>query len=393
MKVIHICTCDYGGAGLCCLRINDALKKIGIDSKVLVLNKKSKRDDVFKYGYYKWFVWKIINKFFRFMRINFTEYNRVLNLGKQLKTAWSFPISIVDVSSHYLVKQADVVHLHWIGNFVDIPSFFQKVNKPIVWTLHDEFLFCGIRQYADSQLEIPLDKKYYEIKYNSIKKISNFGVVFLSNLMFAKFHNEKIIKDRKMTIINNSVDYSMFKPVNKKESRRMLGIDNNCIVFVFVAASINDQRKGFDLLCETLDRMNIPNAVIVAVGNNNEEVTRKNVISLGPIYSTQQLSVVYSCADYFVMPSQKEAFAQTPLEAMACGLPAIVFPVSGTEELVNINNGVVCDDYTSESLERGIETAMHRNYSSEYIRQNIIDRFSPEVMAEKYVKFYNQILI
>lgn len=41
LKVLHICTTDRGGAGLCCLRIHQALLKQGVDSKVLTLNKYS----------------------------------------------------------------------------------------------------------------------------------------------------------------------------------------------------------------------------------------------------------------------------------------------------------------------------------------------------------------
>ena len=43
------------------------------------------------------------------------------------------------------------------------------------------------------------------------------------------------------------------------------------------------------------------------------------------LYGPRAMSVAYSCADYFVMPSKKEAFAQTPMESMACGVPALVF--------------------------------------------------------------------
>jgi hypothetical protein len=39
---------------------------------------------------------------------------------------------------------------------------------------------------------------------------------------------------------------------------------------------------------------------------------------------------------------------------MACGVPAIVFPVSGTEELIRPQNGVRAAGFTSEDLEVAI---------------------------------------
>lgn len=392
MKVLHICSSDFGGAGLCCLRINDALKIAGIESNVLVLNRKSDRDDVHAFGAFRWFFWRSLNKCIRLLGLGLNDFNRTRKLMKLLHITLSLPISIFDVSKSKLVNEADIIHLHWVGDFVDLPSLSKKVNKPIVWTLHDENLFCGIRHYEEPALNSPLESKYYDIKIKSIKETSNLGIVFLSKMMYDSFHNHEMVKDRPMSIINNSVDFEAFKPLDKQQSRHLLEINNESIVFVFVAVSINEKRKGLDLLSETLQRMNIPNAVILAVGDNKDGIKRKNVISTGAKYSSDELCTAYSCGDYFVMPSKKEAFAQTPLEAMACGLPVVAFPASGTEELINENNGVICDGFTSDSLERGLRTAMNRNYSSEYIRQYIIDNFSPELMAEKYKKFYGEII-
>ena len=99
-----------------------------------------------------------------------------------------------------------------------------------------------------------------------------------------------------------------------------------------------------------------------------------------------------SCADYMAMPSYQEAFSQSPMEAMACGLPVVVFPVSGTAELVNDRNGVICDDFTADALERGIKVLMSRHYDSKEIRQDMIDRYSPQRIAEKYIDLYKELL-
>ena len=55
-------------------------------------------------------------------------------------------------------------------------------------------------------------------------------------------------------------------------------------------------------------------------------------------------------------------------------------------------NGVICDDFTSDALKRGIETLLKREYSAEEIRQDMIDRFSPDSIAEKYRQLYKKIL-
>jgi hypothetical protein len=40
-------------------------------------------------------------------------------------------------------KEADIINLHWVANFIDFQSFFRYNDKPIVWTLHDANPFTG----------------------------------------------------------------------------------------------------------------------------------------------------------------------------------------------------------------------------------------------------------
>lgn len=104
------------------------------------------------------------------------------------------------------------------------------------------------------------------------------------------------------------------------------------------------------------------------------------------------LCEVFSAADFFALPSMQEAFALTPMQAMACGLPVVAFPVSGTPELINEINGVVCSDFTVEALQEGIMTLMSRNYDAATIRQDMVNRFSPIDIAERYCCLYNDLI-
>ena len=70
-------------------------------------------------------------------------------------------------------------------------------------------------------------------------------------------------------------------------------------------------------------------------------------------------------------------------------VPIIAFPVDITGELITEKNGIRCNGFTSEDLEEGIRKAMNTSYDTETIRKDVIDRFSPELIAEKYIKLYN----
>ena len=187
------------------------------------------------------------------------------------------------------------------------------------------------------------------------------------------------------------MDYTLFKPTDRHQARRCYGLDDKDIVFVFVAERIEDTRKGLLVLVEAVAKLANPQIKILAVGKRTTDKDYPQTVAIGPVYDTEKLSAIYSCADYFVMPSLQEAFAQTPLEAMACGTPAIVFPVSGTEELINDVNGVRCDSFTASDLEKGIRRAMEMPFNRNAIRKDVIERYSPDKITKQYLIFYSEI--
>ncbi|MCH3993400.1 MAG: glycosyltransferase [Prevotella sp.] len=398
MKVLHITTKDSGGAGLCCLRIHKALLDQGVDSKVLVLERSS--EDVPEVYTSKKFkiqsiLWKGLNKVLRTFKLDLTSYNKVITLSKKTGVTCSIPTSVYDVSTNSLVQWADLIHLHWVDNFIDYPSFFERVDKPIVWTQHDEGIFNGVYHYFQPKGEkvvSNLEKKFYTIKYNALRSAKSINIVLLSKWMYDHFHNDEMIKGMRVTVINNPVDCKSFSPLERKIARKKMGIPENAVVFSFASQNISNKFKGLSTLSDVLQRMAIPNAMIMAIGDKSGYKEIPLVHAVGLLKGPDELSVAYSCADYFVMPSYKEAFAQSPMESMACGVPAIVFPVSGTDELINSKNGVRAKNFTPQDLEIAIRQAMSTKYDAASIRQDMINRFSPEIIAKRYIEFYDKIL-
>lgn len=395
LKVLHICTSDIGGAGLCCLRIHRSLVKEGVDSKVLMLRTSHIKDEgvfVYKKGRIKDLLWRLCNKIIRLCGLEITDYNKSINLTKKVKIFTTLPVSIFDLTKNSLVTDADIIHLHWIDNFIDYPSFLAKVNKPIVWTQHDEGLFSGIYHFVDGKkFENSIEKKYYRIKFDAVQSAKNIGIVLLSKSMYDRFHTDPMISGKMITVINNPVDCSSFHPINKAEARKIMGIPEEALVFSFAAGKIADPWKGLSCLSKALQEMNIHDTWIMAIGGTNGYGNLPLVHTTGPLSGPEAMSIAYSCADYFVMPSKKEAFAQTPIESMACGVPAIVFPVSGTEELINDINGVRANGFAIADLKQAISTAMEHKYDSYLIRQDMINRFSPAHIAKEYMSFYKEI--
>lgn len=392
MKILHISTSDNGGAGLCCIRIHNSLLNANIDSKVLVLEKSEECNEVYEYGWFRLKCWKAINKILRYTGLMVTDYNRTIQLSHKTGKYCTLPTSIIKLHNHPLVKEADIIHLHWVDRFLDYPSFFTKVKKPIIWTLHDENLFYGIAHYESDLTNDKLENKYRDLKSKLLSNKSNITIVFLSEFMKDKFSSHEIIKDKRSVIINNSVNYKVFTPKDKNICRNKWNIPSDNIVFVFVAADLTDKRKGFSILVEAVSKFKNPKITILAVGAQKDSKDYPFVIKTGLLKKTDELSEAYSCGDFFIMPSKQEAFAQTPIEAMSCGIPAIVFPVSGTKELINENNGIICDGFTVNDLYNAMVKAINSKYNSKEIIKDTINRFSPETIAHQYIDLYKSLI-
>ena len=93
-----------------------------------------------------------------------------------------------------------------------------------------------------------------------------------------------------------------------------------------------------------------------------------------------------------MLSSFEESFGQTPLEAMACGVPVIAFPCGVTKELINEANGVRCKNFTVGALVEGIQVAMSRQYDGEAIRKDVAERFSYDRIGRQYLELYRNIL-
>lgn len=410
MKILHINTSQTGGAALCARRINNALVQAGIDSRMLfaegnnlpqgVQGAIAIKDDCqwwMKIPILRGVVWKLIcilpfsnaqkfqeqvfkaNKKHLYLHIPYSEYK--------------------NIAHHPLVKWADIIHLHWVCGFVDYLTFFQEVKKPIVWTFHDKYPAVGLQHYSSAFYPVPdnlkkLDEYCRKVKRKSLLKANKLYLVAISEMMKNICQNSDVLKGFPVSLIHNGIDGNNFKSYNKIECRKELGLIPRATIFLFSGYSIHDPNKGLCRLIEALEKMEIPNKMLVCIGISNEPIQEASfpMILTGLLTSYTRLSKYYSAADYFISNSYEETFGQTPLESLACGTPVITTPCSGSHDLINQDNGVVCDDFTVDAMVEGIKLAMSRTYDSERIRKDVINRFSYDKISKQYIDLYKSIL-
>jgi glycosyltransferase involved in cell wall biosynthesis len=108
------------------------------------------------------------------------------------------------------------------------------------------------------------------------------------------------------------------------------------------------------------------------------------------------LSLAYSAADVFVIPSIQESFGQTVSESLACGTPVVGFATGGmldmvrpglTGQLVPVGDTAALRDAIRDML--GSPDSLKS--MSEHCRRIALSEYSIEVQAAAYLKLYESL--
>jgi glycosyltransferase involved in cell wall biosynthesis len=402
MKVLHINTYDRGGAAHSAIRLHLGLLGQGIKSKMLFLKKSQStvpNSFYFEPSYLRTFLYKS----------NIKKRKSIIN-AEQIKdrdlSYEGFTLEGTDfeeLSSHYLIEEADVINLHWVSGFVDYPTFFKKIRKPIFWTLHDMNPFTGGCHYSwhcdlyqkgcNSCFQLPpqkkniVAKKCLEGKIKSLSDIQEIKIVTPSKWLSECSKKSMLFHSLEHFVIPYGLDTEEFKFI--ENSREKLGLPKEKVVFLFVSQFIQNIRKGYNLILETehliREEMDI---VICTVG---EKSGNKNWFEFGTTVDKEILSTLYSAADAFILPSFEDNFPNTVLEAICCGTPVVALNTGGIPDMVVDGfNGVISLSKTS----RGLVDAMRRfiknreNFDRTAIRKDAIERFDLSIQAKSYVQLY-----
>ncbi len=405
MKVLHINTSFSGGAALCAQRIMNATAQCGVEAKMLICQGEP-RDNIYKVEKDQSFwvknAWlrRIKNLFIK-LNVGKDEATLVYHIDKKMRENGVHELCHVPYSEyrylvdHPLIEWADVIHLHWVTGMLDYQSFFRRVKKPIVWTMHDKYPLEGLLHYVDYPVPeclADIDRKCRKQKRKAMLSHPNLHMVAISELMIDLCKNSDVTRGLPVHLIHNGIDANLFNRVEVSSLRRELGIPAENKVFVFSSYWIQDPNKGLSKLISALEALHQDNITIVCIGNYDEvPQSSLDIKCVGFVSESDMMSRLYTMADYFVLASQEETFAQTPMEAMACGTPVIAYPCSGAHDLINDHNGVVCKDFTVEALIAGIRLAMTRRYDPAAIREDVTTRFGYEKIAREYLALYEEV--
>ena len=332
--------------------------------------------------------------------------NPVLHSAAVLPSSWP---------GRFNRSDADIVHLHWICAEMMSVEDIGRIRKPIVWTLHDMWPFCGAEHYTDDTRwvsgyassnrasgESGLDLNRWTWRRKRRAWSVPMHVVAPSHWLADCARRSLLMRDWPVSVIPNPIDARAWEPVDKLLARRLLGLpeDGHFLAFGAMGGG-RDPRKGLDLLAGALQHLRGASALRLIVFGQSEprEVPDFGFPAhyTGHLHDDISLRLVYSAADALVIPSRQDNLPNTGVEALACGTPVIAFDTGGLPDIVQHQvTGWLARSFDASHMADGIRWMLssdeRRAQLGRNAREAACQRFSPARVADQYLHLYEQAL-
>lgn len=419
IKVVHISTSINGGAGTAAYRIHAALLNNNIDSHFLSLDEKNgkdllassvikstrKKSDLLLVKVLQKIKWRInhhinFNFFITKKARLIYDFNKLQKLLKcEIAT---LPFSEYDILQNEFVQNADIIHLHWVSNLLDFPSFFKNNKKAIVWTMHDMNPFQGIFHYKGDEvrnknLSYNLDTKILKLKQHYIENsLSKISYVCPSFWLLNNAQKSISFNSLDGICIRNPLNFELYSLVELSHLKSELKIPTDNTIFLFVAETVSNNRKGFDILVKALKSLQNKSITLLVIGKiYNLDIIGIDIKFLGSIKNEAVLKNYYSLADAFILPSREDNLPNVMLESLACGTPVLSFNVGGMSEIIeNGFNGLKADIIGVADLVKIINLFIvtKKQFSANKIQNFASENFAFPTIANKYKSLYTSLL-
>ena len=307
----------------------------------------------------------------------------------------------------------DITHLHWVNHGMLSLRDVARLKKPIVWTLHDSWVFtggchspqecwkfqdrCGGCPELNSRREHDLSRWNWNRKRIAWKNM-DFTVVTPSRWLAEIAKRSSLLEGRRIKVIPNAVDTAVFHPMDCAAARASLGLPTGVPLFFFGAhGASTDWNKGMDLwrmaLPAVAKRFPRAEAVLASVVTGTIGQTLLPVHELG-VLSPKRMALAMAAADAVVVPSRMENLPNMVAESLACGTPVAAFAVGGIPEMIRQGEtGFLARPHDPEDLAKGICELLTRGGAMRAACAAFaLETYAPETIARRHLELYRSLL-
>ena len=414
MKAILINKSDAtGGAAVVSARLLDALRREGVDARMLVAEKRHDSPFVELAASRPQ-----IHQAFLTDRLKIFMAN-----GLNRDTLFKIDTASDGLPLHRnrYVREADVICLNWVNQgmlSLDGLKKLMELGKPIVWTMHDMWCMTGIchhaydcRRYIERCGDCPLmgakasptdlSNKIWLQKSKVYASGSSLHFVPVSHWLESKARESSLLRNAPMTVIPNAFPFDG-TPVRHRASRPLK--------IVFGAARLDDPIKGLPILIEatkTLRGMNPQLAgqveLVTFGGIRNASLLERIAIPhrhLGVVSGMENIRRVYEDCRAVVSASSWETLPGTLVEGEAWGAIPVAFDRGGQSDIVtHLHTGYLAE-WSDDPVEAGRRLAVGIIWALESWSPEMCDKmlheaqkkFGARQVALQYISLFESLL-
>ena len=307
----------------------------------------------------------------------------------------------------------DIVHIHNVhGYWLNYPllcRYLQESGKPVIWTVHDCWLYTGHCYYYSAvrcgrwqtgcghcpqKRAFPASWLFDRSARNWRDKQRAFGslprltIVPVSDWIRGEM-SRSFLKDKRFQVIHNGIDLEVFRPEAATGAGQPAGT-----VILGVATLWHEEKGVRDFVA--LAGMLRPDEQLVLVGRMSEEQRAAFPSKVRLVERTEnvaKLAELYAGATAFVNPTWQDNYPTVNLEAIACGTPVVTYRTGGSIEAVTEGTGFVVEQGDVAGLLARVRelAAMDRQTVRERCRSHALQHFNKYERYQDYIRLYEDL--
>ena len=202
--------------------------------------------------------------------------------------------------------------------------------------------------------------------------IKLFNKVYWEMLIVKSKSMKHSIDIKECRIIPNGVNFDLFKPIDKENTKKKVGFNSRKHV-IFVANS-ERREKNYQLALQGFKLLDDPNVEL-------------NVVS---DVAYKDIPYCYYAADVLLLTSLWEGSPNVVKEAMACNLPVVSTDVGDVKEVIGNTDGCYITSFEPEDVAEKLKMALEFGKRTDSREQ--IYHLDSDLIAKKIIKVYEEVL-
>lgn len=314
----------------------------------------------------------------------------------------------------------DIIHLHnlhgYFLNYQILFDYLSGIRVPIVWTVHDCWLYTGHCFYysyigcnkwgcgcghCPQRREFPaswwMDRsaKNFEDKRAVFTSVPHERMVIVPVSEWMRHEMERsFFRDYDFRVIHNGINTDEFNVFPGNHIKRLYGLLGKHILLG--VASVWSREKGLEDFVR-LARLLNEDEMIVLVGINRDMQKKlpKGIVGISRTENMHQLAELYSAATAFVNLTWQDNYPTVNLEAIACGTPVVTYRTGGSVESVTEQTGIVVEQGDVEAVVRAVRLIERRGTSAyrQACRAFALKHFRKEDRYADYIRLYDELVM